>query len=376
MTPKPVPVLLMARELGPGGSERQLAEILKGLDRNEFAPHAGFFRTGMRSDELERAGIPCLQIGITSFKNFAFAGHARSLGTFLRQNRIEVVHTFDYPLTCFAVPVARAFGVPVVLSSQRSHRALIPERYLKLVRLTDVAVDGIVVNCRALENYLASEEDIPRSKIHLCYNGIDFARSESVDKNSSSRLPGLPVTVGTVAVLRREKNLISLLRAVAQLRHVQPELAVLIVGSGPEERRLRHCAQQLGIAKNCVFEPSQKDVVPWLKRIDIFVLPSSTEALSNSLMEAMACGCAVIASNVGGNPELVVDGKTGLLFDPEKIPDLAAKITLLAGNELLRDSLSRNARRFIRERFSLEASVRCMSDLYRRLRAQRREGPE
>jgi len=98
--------------------------------------------------------------------------------------------------------------------------------------------------------------------------------------------------------------------------------------------------------------------------IDIFVLPSLSEALSNALMEAMACGCAVVASNVGGNPELVRDGETGLLFNPGDASTLAAALQILIENESLRGRLAARGTELVRENFSIHSSAQRMSEIY------------
>lgn len=355
----------MARELGPGGSERQLTEIAKRLDRRRFSPYVGYFRGGMRLEELQDAQVSTVQLDISSFKRTDVLSQARNFGRFLKDRRIEIVHTFDYPLTSFAAPLARWFGVPVVLSSQRGHRDLIPSFYRGVVRSTDLLVDGIIVNCCAVQEHLVREEDVPRSKIRLCYNGIDWERFQVAAPSAArNNLPQGPLIVGCVSVLRREKNIDLLLAAVASLASFMPELQLMIVGSGPRENFLRKRAHELGILRRCFFQPAEKDVAPWLRNIHIFVLPSLTEALSNSLMEAMAAGCAVIASNVGGNPELVSHGETGLLFTSNDPQDLAANIRLLAQYPALRSRLASNAQTMIREKFRLEQAAGRMAEIY------------
>lgn len=355
----------MARELGPGGSERQLTEIAKRLDRSRFSPVVGYFRGGMRLEELIEAGVPTIHVDIQSFKRPDVLSQTLQFRRFLKARRIGIVHTFDYPLTCFAVPAARLSGVPIVLSSQRAHRDLIPSSYRRLVRLTDLLVDGIVVNCRAVQEDLVSEEDVPRRKIRLCYNGIDCDKFDFATHSAiRNKFVSGSLTVGCISVLRSEKNLHLLLSAVASLTPSLPELQVILVGSGSEESRLRDRAKALNIDDRCFFQPAEKDVAPWLKSIDIFVLPSSTEALSNSLMEAMASGCAVVASRVGGNPELVCDGETGVLFTPGDERDLADKIRLLARNGTLRSYLGDNAKKLIRQRFRLDQSADRMAVIY------------
>src|SRR5215471_9110337 len=111
------PVLLLARELDLGGSERQMAEIAKTLDRNRFEVHVGCFRKrGLRATELETAGIPIVHIAVNSFASPRAAAGAWNLARYIRTHRIRLVHTFDYPMTAFAVPVARFLTSATVLS--------------------------------------------------------------------------------------------------------------------------------------------------------------------------------------------------------------------------------------------------------------------
>lgn len=356
--------MLMARELGPGGTERQLTEIARALDRSLFEVHVACFREGIRSEELRRAGIRVLRLPVTSFMRPNALRGAWQLGSYLRAHRIEIVHTFDYPLNCFGVPVARAFRTPVVLSSQRAHRDLTPGFYRKILRFTDKLVDGIVVNSEAVRKDLVANERLPASLLHLCYNGIDLSRFHP---DARRRLPGLEsasLVVGVVCVLRPEKGLPTLLKAFAQSAVLDRDARLLIVGSGSELPSLQSLADQLGVRDRCVFQPSVSDVAPWMESIDIFVLPSLSEALSNSLMEAMAAGCTCIASNTGGNPELIRPHNTGLLFEPGNAADLGAKLDSIVANSQFRSELARASTRLVHEQFSLPASAARMTDIY------------
>src|ERR1035438_3467946 len=126
-------------------------------------------------------------------------------------------------------------------------------------------------------------------------------------------------------------------------------------------------SQALGIREDCVFALNTGKVTDWLRAIDIFVLPSLSEALSNALMEAMACGCPVVASNVGGNPELVRNGETGLLFEPGDAASLAAALQIFVENEPLRKRLAGAGAKFLRDSFSIRASAKRMGEIYERL---------
>ncbi|MBV9759854.1 MAG: glycosyltransferase family 4 protein [Acidobacteriaceae bacterium] len=362
--PDPIPVMLMTRELGPGGTERQLTEVARALDPSRFQVHVGCFHEGFRADELRLAGLPVLRLPVTSFVNSSAVTGVWRLGRYLRRHKIRLVHTFDTNLNCFGVPVARAFGVPVVLSSRRFHRDLTPPRFLKLLRVTDRIASGIVVNSESVRRELVQQEHVPARRVHLCYNGIDLAKFNPDPRLRMPVLQDASLVIGVVCLLRPEKGLQTLLRAFAQLSRLREGVRLVFVGSGPEQPGLETLAQELGVRRQCVFQPTVSAVAPWLRSIDIFVLPSLSEALSNSLMEAMACGCACIASSAGGNPELVRDNETGLLFEPGNAPALAEKLSLLASNPLLRERLARASLHAIQARFSLEASAARMREIY------------
>ncbi len=356
--------MLMARELGPGGTERQLTEVARSLDPSRFEVHVGCFREGMRAEELRLNGVAILRLQVTSFMKPSAMSGAWQLRSYLRQHKIRLVHTFDYPLNCFGVPVAHTARVPVVISSQRADRRLIPGPYLRLLRLTDRLVSGIVVNSEAVRREMIATEHVPASLLHLCYNGTDTRRFHCNGRVRVPPLQNASLVIGVVCLLRPEKGLTTLVEAFADVARQNSGLRLAIVGSGQELARLESLAQELCILDRCVFQPAVSDAAIWFKSIDIFVLPSLSEALSNSLMEAMACGCACIASRTGGNPELIRDGETGLLFEPGNSQNLAEKLHRLLDSPDLRLRLAQAGSRSIREDFSLGASVKRVEEIY------------
>jgi len=358
----PVPVLLMVRELNLGGSERQMAEIAKSLDRSRFDPRVGCFRpAGLRADDLRAAGVPIVHFPVPSI---ASVKGALRIAGYVREQGIRLVHTFDTPANIYGVPAARMAGSAVVLSSQRVDRALWPPLQRHAMRITDRLVDGIVVNCEFLRRHLRDQEKVPAGLIHLCYNGIDTGTFQPQRGAPPEALRGAPLVVGVVCGLRPEKGLETLLDAFAMVHGLVPGMKLAIVGSGTCLASLRERAQALGILPACVFEPATSQVSEWLHAIDIFVLPSLSEAFSNSLMEAMACGCCVAASRVGGNPELVTHGETGMLFEPRDSSQLAEVLRLLVRDPVRRRNMASNAVTLIHSRFSLPAAARRMGEIY------------
>lgn len=353
------PVLLLARELDLGGSERQMTEIAKTLDRSRFDPRVGCFRPqGIRSAELAASGVPIVHFPVDSFTSLRALSEAWALGRYIRRHRIRLVHTFDYPLTLFAVPVAHWSTRAVVVSSQRSHRSLIPHKYRPFIRFTDHIADAIVVNCEFVRRHLENDEAVAGTHIRLCYNGVDL------EKFHPHLAPGKPLTIGVVCGLRPEKDLGTLIEAFARIR--RSGLRLVIVGSGSTLGALRSQAAAAGLAADCTFAAATEKVSPWLQAIDIFVLPSRSEALSNSLLEAMACGCCPVASRVGGNPELVRHGENGMLFEGGDVGQLCRLLDTLVELPVLRGQLAARAR-CTAEQFSIRASVRRMEEIYSEL---------
>ena len=350
------PVLLLARELDIGGSERQMTEIAKTLDRSRFTPHVGCFRPqGMRAPELAAAGVPVVHFPVDSFASPKAGSEARKLARYIREHGIRLVHTFDYPLTLFAVPVARWFTNAVVVSSQRSHRTLIPARYRRLIRMTDRLANAIVVNCEFVQRHLELDEGVPRGRIRLCYNGVDLETFRPAAERREA------VTIGVVCALRPEKDLGTLIEAFARLE--RPDWRLRIAGSGSMLAELRSQALSKGLVADCIFSPATANAADCMRDIDIFVLPSRSEAFSNSLLEAMASGCCPVASRVGGNPELVRHGDNGMLFEGGQAGELRSVLEWLMKHRVLREQLAARART-VAERFSIHASARRMEEIY------------
>ena len=351
-------MLLAARELGLGGSERQLAETALALDRTYFRPHvACFVEGGFRARELADAGVPLLNLGVSSLLSPSVVRGAARLGRYVAAHGIQLVHAFDVPADVFVAPAARMFRVPVVLSSQRAHRDLVGgQRHV--LRLTDRIVDGIVVNSQAIARQLEEEDGVPASMIRLAYNGLDTAIFRR--EGPRAAVAAGPV-IGVICALRPEKGLHLLIEAFAQVRRGK----LLIVGSGPALGELQERARSLGVAGECHFEPAVANVADWLRAMDVFVLPSLSEALSNSLLEAMGCGCCPIASDTGGNPELVRNGETGLLFRSGDAGALAERLRAVLDDAELRKALAAAAEERAHREFARAVAARRVGEIYR-----------
>lgn len=365
--PAPVPLLIMVRELDQGGAERDATKIAIHLDRKRFLPHvATYYAQGMRYDELKLAGIPILHLPIRRLASPQTIHLGWRLWQYIRAHRIKIVHSYDSS-GVFGLAIARMAGVPVVIGSQLSYREILDQNTQRLLRFADRYSDAILVNCEAIRLYMIQQEHVAADKVQLCYNGVVTTEFFPVRQQPPSGHSRPNIVIGTVCALRPEKGLFVLQEAVAKLKLLNCKIELVIVGSGVELGALQSNAVRLGIAAWTFFSLAQRNVADWMRSFDIFVLPSLSEAFSNALLEAMACGCAVIGSRVGGTPELIGNDERGLLFESGDANDLAAKLNRLIQNESLRNVFAARASEFARNNLSIEIAAQRMAQIYKLL---------
>jgi glycosyltransferase involved in cell wall biosynthesis len=362
----------MVRELGIGGCERDLTKLARKLDRSRFEPHVGCFHAdGLRTDELRSAGIPIVRFPVTSFKSWSAIEGGRQMGRYLKEHGIAIVHAFDVPTVVFGVPAARFHRTPVVIATQLSYRELVSSFYRQMLRMTDHLADRVVANSQAVQQYLVAKEGIPPARTYLCYNGVETAVFHPAPDPKPPVVADARLVIGAICALRPEKRLDLLLRAFAKVRRPGDGIKLLLVGSGPVLPDLEKLRTELDLAQDCIFEPAKSEVASWMRAIDIFVMSSESESFPNALLEAMASGCAPVGSRVGGIPELILPGETGLLFDSGDVDGLARALATLIEDPALRQRFSQAAARSARDNFSMEINVRANQALYDTLLEQK-----
>jgi glycosyltransferase involved in cell wall biosynthesis len=367
-----IPVLLVVRELASGGIERDVAKLALGFARDQFMPYVATYKpAGPRFEELTSAGIPILHLDLTSIASTKALKAALKLRGLIRDKRIKVVHAFDASAV-FVVPVARLLRVPVVLASMLGSRSLLDPKSQKQLAFTDKLVNAVVVNCEAMRMHLVDDWKVPPDHIELCHNGVDTREFYPDTADVLPELSDASIVIGAVCVLRPEKNLTLLQEAFAKVRGLSPNPKLLLVGSGAELEKLKINAARLNITAQSVFIPAAQHVAPFMQSMDIFVSCSYSEAFSNSILEAMACGACVVGSRVGGTPELISDAERGLLFRSNDAEDLADKLARLIQRPELRRQFGERAAKFASTKLSMQVNLARTGEIYRKfLRARK-----
>lgn len=302
----------------------------------------------------------------------------RDLFRLFRRYRPAIVHSRNLAALESQLPAWLA-GVPVRIHGEHGRDMSDPDgtrrRYILQRRMLRPFVSHYIALSRELEDYLAGRIGVNPVAVTRILNGVDIERFRPDVKNRNL-LPqefqaGGHVVFGTVGRLDPVKDQLTLIRAFAQLMNKLPEARqtcrLALIGDGGERERLENEADQLGIADHVWFAGMRSDVSALLQALDVFVLPSRAEGISNTIMEAMASGLPVVATAVGGNPELVVDRGTGRLVPPGDPVAMADAMREYASASDLRHAHGQGARRRAEEAFSLEAMVAAYDGVYQKL---------
>ena len=358
---RPIPLLFLVTNFNRGGAEKILTRCAAGLPRDKYAAQAAALQGQSQAiaGDLTLAGVPVHDLGMRG------KGDIRVLARLVRlleRERIQILFTFMFHPTLLGRVVGRLCRVPVRISSERVMAWEGRGRRL-LNRWTVPLATHVVAVSERVAAYAAREFRIPPDRLSTIVNGVDLNHFRPVTRDHDA---GPPV-IGCTARLHRKNDHTTLLRAFARLSVRWPEARLLLVGRGPEELRLRTLADALGVSSRIHFLGEQPDVAPYLAQLDLYVQASVAEGMPNSVLEAMAAGLPVVATAVGGTPEVVLDGQTGLLVPPGDPSALGDALLALLGDRPLAGRFGRAGRARVEAHFGEERMVRQVEALLDRL---------
>jgi glycosyltransferase involved in cell wall biosynthesis len=381
-------VLTFLTALAEGGTERQVMNLVQHLDQRRFAVRfACFHRSDGYVAAVEALGAPISQYTIRRLYGVRVVREQWRLSREIRTEGVDIVHAYNFYGNVFAVPAARLAGAPVVVASIRGMDDLLTPWQRRAQRLVCRAADCVLTNAEAIQQRLVARGYDPR-RITVIPNGIDVARFE---RRREAGLQfrhelGLPPEAPLVVLVTRlvpGKGIPDFLEAVRIVAAQVPDARFVVVGGGGLVRDgrggVRHysrdmeaLAARLGLQGRVVFTGMRSDVPSVLSAATVSVLPSLSEGLPNAILESMAAGLPVVATRVGGTPEAVQDGVTGLLVPPRDPAALVAALRAVIEDRELAARLGQAAKRRVTEWFSLERMVRRTEQLYDWLLARAR----
>jgi glycosyltransferase involved in cell wall biosynthesis len=349
-----------------GGAQEHVFSLMSRLDRSRFDASVISLSQGSAVRKLERAGFDVLVIDEPDD-----AVAVGILTAHLVETLPDVIHTHMYRADIVGTKAATAlanagYRRPYVVSTVHSSRVRSTEDRQLLRRLTP-EMDQLIAVSKSIERKIAGEHR-DGAPVKLIYNGIDLDRYDHQEpcctlRDEYGMEPGSQI-VGVVARLEPEKGHETLIDAWPYVLRRVPDAYLLVVGEGSQRDALAARASANRVAHRVVFTGRRDDVPALTAALDVAVLPSHREAQGLSILEAMALSRPVVASDVGGIPEMIEDGVTGLLVPHDQPEQLAAAIVRLLTDHALADTIARAGHDLVHDRFCIELMVRAVEEIY------------
>jgi glycosyltransferase involved in cell wall biosynthesis len=365
-------VLLAINRMIIGGAEQQFLELAKGLDKKRFRTIVVTLYSGgdLESQTKEIAGTEYICLNRRGKLDFW------PLFTVLRilwKRKVDIVQPFLSPATFFVLLPAILSRTPVKVVTERGNwrkkLGLGYHIYLSIEDFFTRFADWVIPNSKSGADYLVNRGINPE-RIKVIYNGINMNRLDSHPekaaqiKEQMGISPDVPV-VGISASLTPSKDHVTFLRAAQLVTREIPQVKFAILGDGPLRSDLEDMTNKLGLRSNVIFLGNQTEIGPYISTFNLACLCSAEpEGCSNAILEAMALGKPVVATDAGGNRELVAEGETGWLVPVQDTPALAAAILACLREPARAEEMGRRAEEIIAARFGLDRMVRDYEEVY------------
>ncbi len=357
--------------LNIGGGEMQMVDLVRKMDRKKFRPIVGCLKKeGPLLPVLERSEI---QVEAFPVRGKLFYPQSLKqilrLARFMRREKVKILHTQDLYSHLVGIPAAMMAGVPVITNRldmghtlNRAHRWAL--------KLLSIGIAKVMANSQGVQRMLVASEKMDPHKIELIYNGVDMDRFQFAASASGAPREPLPEfqpddrLIGVLANLWPIKGHDVLLEAAVRVAAYFPKVKFVLIGTGKRRTELEARARALSIEKHTLFLGSRQDVPRILSCMEISVLPSLAEGFSNAILESMAAGLPMVATDVGGNREAVIDGETGFIVPPGDPDTLADRLLRLLEEPALGQKMGRAGRQRIETYFTLDRMVRDTERFY------------
>jgi len=363
-----IKVCIILPKLAIGGAEMHVLSLLGHLDTSRFTVSLMCLAPGNTQMEAE-ASRHVESFTITYFRLRKLPVSFSKMVRFLKAGKFDIVHCHLPYAASIGRLAGRCAGVPVIVTTEHGKFLGKPWHYLLFERMLNVITDARICVSRDILEIRAKREGTPARKLFYIPNGVDTAAFRAPRRSHASVMaefgwePSDPLVIA-VGRLEPEKNYELLIQAIDQLRSCFPSIRCLLVGDGTRREALARLVDSLEITGHVKFAGARNDVADLLGAASVFVLPSLKEGLPISLLEAMAAGRAIVATSVGGIPETIRSGESGLLVPSGDADALAAAIARLLVDEELRARLGKAAATDAEREYDIENVVGRIEDLY------------
>ena len=359
-------VCFLIDRLTRGGTETQVLALIRALDRRRVEPALVLLDgADAESQSLEPTDCPVLRLGLKSLHKPATFTAAAKVTRFWRDHGTDVVQVYFLDSAYLGVPLARLAGVRRVVRVRNNLGHWLTPKHRWLGRVVGRLADVTLTNCEPARQALLSAEGGPAGKVVVLENGVDLDDFTALPPAANGPVP----RIGVVANLRPVKGVDVFIRAADRLAAEFPVATFHIAGQGEQQAELERLIADLRLTSRVVLHGAVSDVSAFLATLDVAVLPSHAEGMSNAVLEYMAAGRPIVATDVGANGHLLGGGEFGVLVPPGDPAALAAGIGRLLTNPNGAAKLAAAARRHVQDRYSRDAMRRRFEDFYERLAA-------
>jgi len=356
--------IIDAIETPDAGTEQQLLMLLGGLDRSRFDARLFCLRQSSCLRTID-PGVPTEVLAVSGLGKPGIVREQRKLSGLLRSFKCDIIHALYFDSVVVSAMVSRFAGSPTLVTSRRGFINSEKPQRLKTAILRGIApaFRACICNSHALADFVKQRERFPDNRLFVIHNGYDLSRFDQLDLSAGQDILAQlgaakdDLVVAMTANLRPVKNIQFLVRGAAHLLESYPHLRFVVMGEGSEREKIENQAAELGITGRFHLLGNVPSPEAVLSNAHIGVLTSHSESLSNALIEYSASGLPVVASDVGGNGEIIDTGQTGLLYRSEQIDQFVAQMSRLIEDKALRTSLGQAGRQLVRTRFSDAGSI-------------------
>jgi len=348
-------ILFVNYSLAVGGIETLILRICKKLDKEKFSAQICVFEVnGGLQNEFEAAGVKTHVIKKNKGIDFWLI---LKLMLLFRREKINAVHAHNQSAWLYSSVAAKLLNIPLIYTE---HTIIDKSSWLPVERLLSKITFQITTVAASVANFIIKKAAVPARKVKVLYNGIDAVAYNTglALKREDFFLKDTDFVIGNVASLLPKKNHKTLLLSFELVLKKIPQAKLLIAGDGPLRQELISLSESLGIKDSVFFLGIRKDIARVLRVFDVFALSSIREGFPMVLLEAMAAGLPVVATNVDGNPELVLDGETGLLVPPNDPAALAGAIIRIFEDKILARQMGIKGKGVVMSRFVFDDMVK------------------